>query len=53
VTAKNKIEKVIEYKVEMVCENERIIDIIKELIKTHPYEEPAYEVYLLSEIKIE
>jgi len=49
----NIVEKVIEYKVEMVCENERIIDIIKELIKTHPYEEPAYEVYLLSEIKIE
>ncbi len=49
----NIVEKVIEYKVEMVCENERIIDIIKELIKTHPYEEPAYEVYLLSEIKTE
>lgn len=46
----NKIEKVIEYKVEMVCEDKRIADIVKELIKTHPYEEPAYEVYLLSEI---
>ncbi len=49
----NKIEKVIEYKVEMVCEDEKIADIVKELIKTHPYEEPAYEVYLLSEIKFE
>ncbi len=46
----NKIEKVTEYKVEMVCEDEKIADIVKELIKTHPYEEPAYEVYLLSEI---
>lgn len=46
----NKIEKVTEYKVEMVCEDEKIADIVKELIKTHPYEEPAYEVYLLSKI---
>ncbi len=48
----NQIEKVTEYKVEMVCEDEIIADIIKELIKTHPYEEPAYEVYQLSKIEL-
>ncbi len=41
------IEKVVEYKVEMVCEDDLIEDVVKELIKTHPYEEPAYEVYQL------
>ncbi|MCF6202141.1 MAG: NGG1p interacting factor NIF3 [Methylococcaceae bacterium] len=49
----NTIEKVIEYKVEMVCEDEKITDIVKELIKMHPYEEPAYEVILLSKITVE
>ncbi len=43
----NQVEKVVEYKVEMVCEDELIEDVVKELIKTHPYEEPAYEVYQL------
>ena len=41
------IEKVAEYKVEMVCEDHLIEDVVKELRKTHPYEEPAYEVYQL------
>lgn len=44
---KDKVEKVIEYKVEMVCENELIVDVLKELLQVHPYEEPAYEVYIL------
>ena len=39
------IERVAEYKVEMVCERCVIADVVKELIKTHPYQEPAYEVY--------
>ena len=41
----HKIERVAEYKVEMVCENSVIADVVKELVKTHPYQEPAYEVY--------
>ncbi len=41
----NKIETVAEYKVEMVCEESLIKDVVKELIKTHPYQEPAYEIY--------
>jgi hypothetical protein len=43
--AMNKIETVVEYKVEMVCEESLIKDVVKELIKTHPYQEPAYEIY--------
>ena len=39
------IEKIAEFKVEMVCEEDAIGDVVKELIKIHPYEEPAYEVY--------
>jgi hypothetical protein len=43
----NQVEKVVEYKVEMVCEDDVIEEVVKELRKTHPYEEPAYEVYQL------
>ncbi len=41
----HKIERVSEYKVEMVCRRSVIAVVVKELIKTHPYQEPAYEVY--------
>jgi len=40
----NVIHKLPEYKVEMVVEDELITLVIKELLRTHPYEEPAYEV---------
>ena len=46
-----RVEKVVEYKVEMVCDNLFIAEVITELLKTHPYQEPAYEVYDL-DIKI-
>ncbi|MFW5443477.1 MAG: NGG1p interacting factor NIF3 [Methylococcaceae bacterium] len=39
------IETVAEYKVEMVCEDGVVADVVKELIHTHPYQEPAYEIY--------
>lgn len=38
------IKSLIEYKVEMVCENENIKSVIAALIQSHPYEEPAYDV---------
>ncbi len=31
-----------EFKVEMVCSDNNLIDILQELVKIHPYEEPAY-----------
>lgn len=41
---KNKVTKVDEFKVEMVCEDEVIADVVEELLKIHPYQQPAYEV---------
>lgn len=45
----NKIEKVSEYKVEMVCDGKFISDVISALKKSHPYETPAYEVFKMEE----
>ena len=39
------IEKVPELKVEMVFEKESAKDVLRALIDSHPYEEPAYEVW--------
>lgn len=44
-----KIEKVQEYKVEMVCCDELIKKAVKVLKETHPYEEVAYEVFKMEE----
>lgn len=40
----DKLEKVNEYKVEMVCEEQNILAVLQALKKAHPYEEPAYFV---------
>lgn len=45
-----KLEKVVEYKVEMVCDDNYIKDVIKAMKKTHPYEEVAYTVIKLQDI---
>ena len=45
----NKIEKVQEYKIEMICKNELIHEAIKVLKEVHPYEEVAYEVFKIEE----
>tara|TARA_R110001592_G_scaffold59905_3_gene182006 strand:+ start:17294 stop:17605 length:312 start_codon:yes stop_codon:yes gene_type:complete len=44
----NKLERVQELKVEMICVETVIRKVIEALKQSHPYEEPAYEV-----IKIE
>lgn len=36
-----------EYRVEMVCKPSLIKDVIEELLRIHPYEVPAYEIYKL------
>ncbi|BBH51629.1 YqfO family protein [Fluviispira sanaruensis] len=43
----NKLEKVPEYKVEMLCSEQNIHEVIKALKTSHPYEEPAFEVVRL------
>lgn len=47
---RDEIETVAEYKVEMVCEEKLIKQVITELKRAHPYEEPAYDVTKLEEI---
>ena len=47
---KDKIKKVSEYKVEMVCEDKYIKNVIAAMKKTHPYEEPAYQVLRIEDI---
>lgn len=41
----NTIEKVPEYKVEMVCQAEDVQKVIAALLESHPYEVPAYAVH--------
>jgi hypothetical protein len=41
----NQLEKVIEYKVEMICTATAIKEVVQTLLDVHPYEKPAYEVY--------
>ena len=40
-------EVVAEYKIELVCDEKHIADVIKALKLNHPYEEPAYDVIKL------
>ncbi len=39
-----------EYKVEMVCDDKFIKRVVSALKATHPFEEPAYEVYKLVDL---
>ena len=42
-----RLERVDELKVELVCEDGLIRDVVEAMKQAHPYEEPAYEVYRL------
>lgn len=44
----NKLEKVAEYRVEMICDDEKIEPVIKALIEAHPYEVPAYSYWQIN-----
>jgi len=41
------LEKVAEYKVEMVCEDQFIKQVVMALLDAHPYQQPAYDLYKL------
>jgi hypothetical protein len=45
----DRIETVAELKVEMVCDDAHIRDVVAALKSSHPYEEPAYDVWKLEE----
>lgn len=42
------LEKVAEYRVELVCSDELIASSVAALKAAHPYEEPAYDVWPLA-----
>lgn len=46
---KNQVNRVPEYFVEMICEEHIIQEVIVTLKKTHPYEEPSYQVIKIEE----
>lgn len=45
----DRIETVAELKIEMVCPDDRIRDVVAALKHSHPYEEPAYDVWKLED----
>ncbi|MEC8909043.1 MAG: YqfO family protein [Pseudomonadota bacterium] len=44
------IEKVVEYRVELVCTDDLIKAAVAAMKLAHPYEEPAYDVWQLADI---
>ena len=46
----DQLETVDEFRIEMVCADEYIEDAVAALKKSHPYEEPAYDVWKLEDI---
>lgn len=49
--AVGEVEYVEEMKVEVMCVGRSImLDAVKELVKAHPYEEVAYEVYKMENV---
>jgi len=44
----NQIETVAEYKVETVCDDHCIKDVVNALKKAHPYETPSYQIWPLA-----
>jgi len=46
----NHFETVPEYRVEMICQDEFLKDVLTELKRVHPYEEPAYHAIRITTI---
>ncbi len=46
----DRVEKVTEYKVELVCTQDNVRAVIAAMKAAHPYEEPAYDVYRLEKL---
>ncbi len=42
-----KSEEVIEERIEVTCEEDKLDNVISAIRKVHPYEEPAIDVYLM------
>lgn len=50
--SQDKIEKVEELKVEMICEDKFLKKAVTAMIKSHPYEEVAYNIIDLYQLEI-
>ena len=48
----NKLERLPEYRVELVCEDALIKTVIKALRFAHPYEEPAVDIWRLEDVEL-
>ncbi len=48
--SQGEVEYVREVKVEMVCADEFVAGVVRALKDSHPYEEPAFDVWALAEI---
>lgn len=46
----DQLETLLEYRVEMVCADKFIGDVVSALRASHPYEEPAFDVWRLVDI---
>ena len=46
---RGRLEKVSEIRLEMIAANHRLPEVIDALLSHHPYEEPAYDIYPLSD----
>lgn len=44
------LEKMLEWRVELVCNDELIRTAVAALVDAHPYEEPAYDVWRLENL---
>ncbi len=45
----NEVERVAEVKIELVCADELVKQAIQAMKESHPYEEPAFDVWKLAE----
>ncbi len=48
---KNRLEKIVEVKIEMVVEKECVNVVLEALIESHPYEEPSYQIWPVFSLK--
>ncbi|MFW0072419.1 MAG: NGG1p interacting factor NIF3 [Coxiella-like endosymbiont] len=53
VGSQGRVEKIKEYLVEMVCEDHFLQVVLNELMRTHPYETPAYAAWKIENHIIE
>jgi hypothetical protein len=46
----DQLERVDEYRVEVICPDDCVTAVINALRKAHPYEEPAYDIWRLADV---